>query len=669
MELKHRERTLQVKIVYYGPAVGGKTTNLKKLHAAAAAGRRGDLVSINSAQDRTILFDMLPIKAVGFRGFELRFQVIAVPGQTMYAATRKLALRGADGLVFVANSAADRWQESVSSLREMGEYLEANQLDPATLPLVVQYNKRDLPEVTPLDQLDRFINLRKVPAFTAVATNGEGVLETFSASLSCTMGELAKRFKILQLEDGQSIEDWTHRTILGIFGTSTLAQATASEAPVPSPPEENPLDGLIDLLPLLEEPAEHRRVQVVLPEEAAAVTGAGPDARADENLVEAYAEASAELARQLEEVREERDRARRWVDDLRQTMLATETLLLGHPAQLAFRAVLGRMIKSTDCRVASVLVPQPDGSAQTLACLGIAKDPMLTYPGGSRLVSAHFMPQTKPAVVRAAEDAELRGVLASGTPFSAVASVPLRGGRCRHGVCLLYFTADVPTPGDETLTHLGSMARGMGVALELMLPRSDEAAAKPLSVAAATGLAALRGLGDINASLKPLWEQLQSLGVRPGLPSAVGAEIAGAAGLLIGVARRTRSLVELGRGELRRESLAVAELVTRIRSDNLKVHADPDLGTVSGDRSLLVLALEVLVELARRAKGDNEDLDLRASSRGEILLSISVPSEPPSRDVSVEEAMVRHIAELHGGALRVAFANGTIRFALTLPGG
>lgn len=670
MELKHQERTIRVKIVYYGPAVGGKTTNLHQLHAAATSGRSGDLVSINSAQDRTILFDMLPIKAVGFRGFELRFQVIAVPGQAMYAATRKLVLRGADGLVFVANSAVDRWQESVSSLREMTAYLQAHQLDPETLPLVVQYNKRDLPEVTPLDQLDRFVNLRKVPAFTAVATRGEGVLETFSAILSSTMGDLANRYKILQLEDGQTIADWTHRTILGIFGTSTLAQATGNEAPRPSPPEENLLEGLVeDLLPQLEEAADHRQVQVTLPDEAKAAQGIGPDARAFESLAESYAEASTELAQQLEEVREERDRARRWVDDLRQTMLATETLLLGHPPQLAFRAVLGRMIKSTDCRVASVLIPQPDGSAQTLACLGVAKDPMLTYPGGSRLVSAQFLPQKKPAVRRAIDDAELRGVLTSGTPFSAVASVPLRGGRVSHGVCMLYFTADVPTPGDDALAHLGSMARGMGVALELMLPRSEEKASTALSQAAATGLAALRGLGDINASLKPLWEQLQSLGVRPGLPSAVSAEIAGAAGLLIGVARRTRSLAEFGRGELRRESLEVAEILTRIRDANVKVHADPNLGAVFGDRTLLTLALDVMVELARRAKGDNEALDLRASSRGQVLVSILVPSDPPTTEVSVEEALLRHIAELHGGSLSIGYADGAIRFALTLPGG
>src|SRR5687767_9758483 len=96
VELNHRDRIIKVKIVYYGPAIGGKTTNLQVMHQHALAQRRGELVSVNSAQDRTILFDLLPMRAPGFRGFDLRLQVIAVPGQAMYAATRRMVLKGAD---------------------------------------------------------------------------------------------------------------------------------------------------------------------------------------------------------------------------------------------------------------------------------------------------------------------------------------------------------------------------------------------------------------------------------------------------------------------------------------------------------------------------------------------------------------------------------------------
>ena len=191
VELNHRQRTIKIKIVYYGPPVGGKTTNLQVLHQNAQPQRRGEMVSINSAQDRTILFDLLPLKASGFRGFDLRLQVLAVPGQAMYAATRRLVLKGADSLVFVANSAADRWEENVQSFREMTENLLAHQLDPSSLPLVLQYNKRDLPEVTPIEFMDRTLNARKVPAIPAVAVRGEGVLETFASILTATMEDLA----------------------------------------------------------------------------------------------------------------------------------------------------------------------------------------------------------------------------------------------------------------------------------------------------------------------------------------------------------------------------------------------------------------------------------------------------------------------------------------------
>ena len=139
------------------------------------------MISVNSAQDRTILFDLLPLKTPGFRGFDLRLQVLAVPGQAMYAATRRLVLKGADSLVFVANSALDRWEENLQSYREMTQNLLSHHLDPGQMPLVFQYNKRDLPQVLEVEALDRALNTRKTDVVPAVAMRGEGVLETFIA--------------------------------------------------------------------------------------------------------------------------------------------------------------------------------------------------------------------------------------------------------------------------------------------------------------------------------------------------------------------------------------------------------------------------------------------------------------------------------------------------------
>ena len=120
------------------------------------------MISINSAQDRTILFDLLPLRSAGFRGFDLRLQILAVPGQAMYATTRRLVLKNVDSLVFVANSAVDRWEENLQSFREMTQNLLAHRLDPSTMPLVFQYNKRDLPQVMDIEFMDRAMNARKV---------------------------------------------------------------------------------------------------------------------------------------------------------------------------------------------------------------------------------------------------------------------------------------------------------------------------------------------------------------------------------------------------------------------------------------------------------------------------------------------------------------------------
>ena len=194
VEFNRQERIVKVKIAYYGPAVGGKTTNLKVLYDRARGGRRGEFVSVNSQQDRTILCDLLPLKSGGFRGFDLRFQLAAVPGQAIYAPARRVVLRGSDGVVFVANSATDRFHENVQAFRELQGHLLAQQLDPATIPMVLQYNKRDLPDVLEAEALDRALNARRLPVFPAVATRGEGVLETFAAIIQATLEDLARRY-------------------------------------------------------------------------------------------------------------------------------------------------------------------------------------------------------------------------------------------------------------------------------------------------------------------------------------------------------------------------------------------------------------------------------------------------------------------------------------------
>ena len=207
VEFNRQDRVVRVKIAYYGPAVGGKTTNLKVLYDRARGGRRGEFVSVNSQQDRTILCDLLPLKSGGFRGFDLRFQLAAVPGQAIYAPARRVVLRGSDGVVFVANSATDRWHENLQSFRELQGHLLAQQIDPMKIPTVLQYNKRDLPDVLDIEALEHGMNSRRVPHYPAVAVRGEGVLETFAAIVRLTLEDLARRHPAIALPEPTRYSD------------------------------------------------------------------------------------------------------------------------------------------------------------------------------------------------------------------------------------------------------------------------------------------------------------------------------------------------------------------------------------------------------------------------------------------------------------------------------
>ena len=177
-------KELQVKIVYYGPALGGKTTNLVQVHdhVQTAQGNKGKLVSLATSSDRTLFFDFLPIEALAIKGFKTKFQLYTVPGQVIYNTTRQLVLRGVDGLVFVADSQYDKMEENVKSFANLEENLKTLNLSLNDIPYVLQYNKRDLPNVAPVEYMDFLLNNREVEvtSFTASANKCEGVFETLN---------------------------------------------------------------------------------------------------------------------------------------------------------------------------------------------------------------------------------------------------------------------------------------------------------------------------------------------------------------------------------------------------------------------------------------------------------------------------------------------------------
>ncbi len=182
--INQASKELQVKIVYYGPAVCGKTTNLVQVHdhVQTAQGNKGKLVSLATSSDRTLFFDFLPIEAMAIKGFKTKFQLYTVPGQVIYNTTRQLVLRGVDGIVFVADSQYDKMEENVKSFQNLEENLRGLNLNLADIPYVIQYNKRDMPNVAPVEFMEYLLNNREeqVPSFTASAHKCEGVFETLN---------------------------------------------------------------------------------------------------------------------------------------------------------------------------------------------------------------------------------------------------------------------------------------------------------------------------------------------------------------------------------------------------------------------------------------------------------------------------------------------------------
>jgi len=180
--INYAQRVIDFKIVYYGPGMAGKTANLQYIHRCLPNGNRGNMISLATGDDRTIYFDFLPVTALTVRGFQTRFQLYTVPGQVQYNATRRLVLRGADGLVFVADSQFERLRENVESLRDLEANLREYESTLDEIPYVLQYNKRDLPNLAPLSYLEFVLNRRaaRVPFFEASAIDGKGVFETLN---------------------------------------------------------------------------------------------------------------------------------------------------------------------------------------------------------------------------------------------------------------------------------------------------------------------------------------------------------------------------------------------------------------------------------------------------------------------------------------------------------
>ncbi len=196
VQFNFAERTIKAKVVFYGPAKSGKTTNLEQIHRLTDPTGHNSLVSLNTAQDRTLFFDLLPISLGQVSGYEFKIQVYTVPGQVQYNATRRVVLAGADAIVFVADSRKSMAKENIAAFENMKVNLLANRLVPEKVPLVLQYNKRDMPDIDTEEELNRQLNAWGRKAFLGVAANGEGVLETFGAAAQEMLQSIAIKYNL-----------------------------------------------------------------------------------------------------------------------------------------------------------------------------------------------------------------------------------------------------------------------------------------------------------------------------------------------------------------------------------------------------------------------------------------------------------------------------------------
>jgi signal recognition particle receptor subunit beta len=192
--INYSSREINCKIVYYGPGLCGKTTNLQYIYKRTNPDQKGKLISLATETERTLFFDFLPLALGDIKGFRIRFHLYTVPGQVFYAASRKLILKGVDGVVFVADSQIERMESNLESLDDLKINLAEQGYDLEKLPYSIQYNKRDLSNVVPVEEMDKLLNLRKVSWFEGVAVTGKGVFETLKAVAKQVLFELKKHY-------------------------------------------------------------------------------------------------------------------------------------------------------------------------------------------------------------------------------------------------------------------------------------------------------------------------------------------------------------------------------------------------------------------------------------------------------------------------------------------
>lgn len=193
--LNYSTKEINFKIVYYGPGLSGKTTNIKHIYDKIRTDNKGKLVSLSTETERTLFFDFFPLDLGSVKGYKVKFHLYTVPGQIYYSSSRKLILKGVDGLVFVADSQRERFEANIESLDDMMENLREYKIDFSTVPYVLQLNKRDLPNITPVDEMIASLRKKEEPVVEAIASQGKGVIDTLKSISKLVMIDVKKKLQ------------------------------------------------------------------------------------------------------------------------------------------------------------------------------------------------------------------------------------------------------------------------------------------------------------------------------------------------------------------------------------------------------------------------------------------------------------------------------------------
>jgi signal recognition particle receptor subunit beta len=249
-------KEITLKIVYYGPGLSGKTTNLQHLHSVLNPKTKGRLLSLSTEADRTLFFDFLPVELGKIRDFSIRFQLYTVPGQVRYNATRKVVLKGADAVVFVADSQNEMREQNIESFANMRENLSSNNINPDELPIVLQYNKRDLKNIAAVQELDKDLNTSDYPVVEASAVNGDGVEDTFKIVTRLLIKDISRKHRI-EIQPAEEKREPVRPAVLTapLAGVPHPEPETTARTAVTAPPADVTVSRVTEAPPTAEEAA------------------------------------------------------------------------------------------------------------------------------------------------------------------------------------------------------------------------------------------------------------------------------------------------------------------------------------------------------------------------------------------------------------------------------